>query len=69
MKNGPKELICPHEKTCTNLPKDTLGAIGLTYQAKYSVFAFNALQRYSIFYLIMNNLNYINCTLFNRELL
>ncbi|EDN69705.1 hypothetical protein BGP_2598 [Beggiatoa sp. PS] len=38
----------------------------------YSVFAFNALQRYSViafFYLIMNNLNWIDCTLFNRELL
>jgi hypothetical protein len=35
----------------------------------YSVFAFNALPRYSVFYLIINNLNSINCTLFNQKTL
>ncbi|EDN70313.1 hypothetical protein BGP_3424 [Beggiatoa sp. PS] len=52
-----------------------LSSIGFcfgTYGAKYfcySIFAFNALQRYSVFYFIINHLNYINSTLFNRELL
>jgi hypothetical protein len=35
----------------------------------YSVFVFIALQRYGVLSLIMNNLNYRCCTLFNQKLL